>query len=150
MLVKFSFAQNFEVLFILENTNNFVHASKLAKKLRNLNAVKFMNKTWYLIKEETLQKKFARWGFVVNQDVVTDDNEIAKQEEELANLASKVGINRDKLVIEENLTKFEVVEEQTLILQLIKEHNDVADENDSKESILESKNLKEPYAAVSI
>ncbi|KAL2630271.1 hypothetical protein R1flu_014957 [Riccia fluitans] len=120
-------SRKFEVLSLLDNINKSLHASDLVKKLTVLDAIKFIDKSWSLVKAETIQKCFANCGFVTNDEDTQELHKIAAQEEELAALACRIGIPQSNLVIEEQLPEFEVVEEESLIRQLVEEHHDIAD-----------------------
>ena len=132
-------ARKFEVLSILGNIddNVFVHASEFAKKLTVLDAIKFIDKSWSLVTKETVMKCFALCGFIVNDRGDNDVNDIVAQEDEMASLASRLGIERDQLVLEEHLPEFEVVEEQNLIRQLVQEHTDQNDDDEPEDIIME-------------
>lgn len=130
-------ARKFEVLSILANIdeNASVHASEFAKKLTVFDAIKFIDKSWSMVTEETVVKCFARCGFVVNERTDIQLNEVVAQEEELASLASRIGIRGEQLVLEEQLPEFEVVEENSLIRQLVEEHTDKNDDDDPEEIV---------------
>ncbi len=68
-----------------------------------------------MVKVETIQRCFSKCSFVINGEEAQELNEIVTQEEELITLVVKIGIPRPNLVIEEQLPKFEIVEEQNLI-----------------------------------
>ncbi|KAH6580191.1 hypothetical protein BASA60_002958 [Batrachochytrium salamandrivorans] len=59
--------------------------------------------------------------------------EILEQEEELASLAERIGVDESKLVIEEHLPQFDVQEEENLIVQLVGEFIDVCSEDEVEE-----------------
>jgi hypothetical protein len=82
--------------------------------------MKFIDKSWSMVKVETIQKCFSKCDFVINGEEAQKFNEIVTQEEELTTLIVRIGIPRPNLVIEEQLPKFEIVEEQNLIRQLLK------------------------------
>jgi hypothetical protein len=113
-------SRKFEVMSILDNINDSLHASNLVRKLTVLNAMKFIDKSWSMVKVEIIQKCFSKCGFVINGEEAQKFNEIITQEEELATLTIRIGIPRPNLVIEEQLPEFEIVEEQNLIRQLLK------------------------------
>ncbi|KAL2611635.1 hypothetical protein R1flu_023327 [Riccia fluitans] len=71
-------------------------------------------------------------------------HEIAAQEEELAALACRIGIPQSNLVIEEQLPEFEVVEEGSLIHQLVEEHRDIADDDEVEELAIELEDEDQP------
>jgi hypothetical protein len=120
-------SRKFEVMSILDNINDSLHASNLVRKLIVLHAIKFINKSWSMVKAETIQKCFSKCDFVINGEEAQEINEIVTQEEKLAALAVRIGIPRPNLVIEEQLPEFNTVEEQNLIHQLVEEHTDVTD-----------------------
>jgi hypothetical protein len=91
----------FEVLSILDNINDSLHASDLVKKLNILDAIKFIDKSWSMVKAETIQKCFSKCGFVINGEEAQKLNEIVTQEEELTVLVIRISIPRPNLVIEE-------------------------------------------------
>ncbi len=76
--------RKFEVLSILDNINDSLHASDLVRKLTVLDAIKFIDKSWSMVKAETIQKPFFKCGFVINGEEAQELNEIVTQEEELA------------------------------------------------------------------
>jgi len=137
-------SRKFEVLSILDNINDSLHASDLVRKLTILNVIKFIDKSWSMVKVDTIQKCFSKCGFVINGEEVQEFNEIITQEEELTTLAISFGIPWPNLVIEEQLPKFEIVEEQNLIYQLVKEHIDVANDNKIEEITMELEDLEQP------
>jgi hypothetical protein len=137
-------SQKFEILSILDNINDSLHASDLVRKLTILDAIKFIDKSWSMVKAETIQKCFSKCGFVINGEEAQELNEIVTQEEELATLAIRIGIPRPNLVIEEQLLEFEIVEEQHFIHQLVEEHIDVVDDNKVKEIVIELEDLEQP------
>ncbi len=137
-------SRKFEVLSILDNINDSLHASDLVKKLIVLDAIKFIDKSWSMVKVETIQKCFSKCGFVMNGEEVQELNKIITQEEELVVLAIRIGIPQPNLVIEEQLPKFEIVEEQNLICQLVEKHIDVADDNEVEEIMIELEDLEQP------
>jgi hypothetical protein len=59
-------SQKFEVLSILDNINDSLHASDLVRKLTILNVIKFIDKSWSMVKTETIQKCFSKCRFVIN------------------------------------------------------------------------------------
>jgi hypothetical protein len=120
-------SRKFEVMSILDNINDSLHASNLVRKLIVLDAIKFIDKSWSMVKAETIQKCFSKCDFVINGEEAQEINEIVTQEEKLAALAVRIGIPRPNLVIEEQLPEFNTVEEQNLIHQLVEEHTDVTD-----------------------
>jgi hypothetical protein len=67
---------------ILDNINDSLHASDLVGKLTVLNAIKFINKSWSMVKAETIQKCFFKCGFVINGEKAQELNNIVTQEEE--------------------------------------------------------------------
>jgi len=97
-----------------------------------------------MVKAETIQKCFSNCGFVINGEEAQKFNEIVTQEEELAALAVRINIPRPNLVIEEQLPKFEIVEEQNFIRQLVEEHTDVADDDEVEEIMIELEDLEQP------
>jgi hypothetical protein len=56
----------------------------LSEKLTVLNAIKCIDKSWSMVKVETIQKCFSKCGFVINGEEAQKFNEIITQEEELA------------------------------------------------------------------
>ncbi len=56
----------FEILSILDNMNDSLHASDLVRKLTVLDAIKFIDKSWSMVKVETIQKCFSKCSFVIN------------------------------------------------------------------------------------
>jgi hypothetical protein len=95
----------------LDNINDSLHALDLVRKLIVSDVVKFIDKSWSLMKVETIQKCFSKCGFVINGEEV---QELNTQEEELKVLAVRIDIPRPNLVIEEQLLEFKIVEEQNL------------------------------------
>jgi hypothetical protein len=85
-------SRKFEVLSILDNINDSLHASDLVRKLTILNVIKFIDKSWSMVKVDTIQKCFSKCGFVINGEEVQEFNEIITQEEELTTLAISFGI----------------------------------------------------------
>jgi hypothetical protein len=128
----------------LDNINDSLHASDLVRKLTILNAIKFIDKSWSMVKVETIQKCFSKCDFVINGEEAQELNEIITQEEEFAVLAISFGIPSPNLVIEEQLPKFEIVEEKNLICQLVKEHIDVANDNKIEEIAIKLEDLEQP------
>ncbi len=116
----------------------------LSKKLIVLDAIKFIDKSWSMVKVETIQKCFSKCGFVMNGEEVQELNKIITQEEELVVLAIRIGIPQPNLVIEEQLPKFEIVEEQNLICQLVEKHIDVANDDKVEEIMIELEDLEQP------
>jgi len=76
----------------LDNINDSLHASDLVRNQTILNAIKFIDKSWSMVKVETIQKCFSKCGFVINGEEAQELNEIITQEEELATLAINFGI----------------------------------------------------------
>ncbi len=136
-------SQKFEVLSILDNINDSLHASDLVRKLTVLNAIKFIDKSWSMVKTETIQKCFSKCGFVINGEEAQKLNKIVTQEEKLAVLAVRIGIPRPNLVIEKQLLEFEIVEEQNLIHQLVKEHTNITDDDEVEEIAIELEDLEQ-------
>jgi hypothetical protein len=128
----------------LDNINDSLHASNLVRKLIVLDAIKFFDKSWSMVKVETIQKCFSKCDFVINGKEAQEFNKIVTQEEELAVLVVRIGIPRPNLVIEEQLPKFEIVEEQNFIRQLVEEHTNVADDDEVKEIAIELEDLEQP------
>jgi hypothetical protein len=85
----------------LDNINDSLHALNLVRKLTILNAIKFIDKSWSMVKGETIQKCFSKCGFVINGEEAQELNKIVTQEEELATLVVRINIPRPNLVIEE-------------------------------------------------
>ncbi len=137
-------SRKFEVMSILDNINDSLHASDLVRKLTVLDAIKFINKSWSMVKAETIQKCFSKCGFVINGEEAQELNEIVTQEEELTTLVVRIGIPQPNLVIEEQLPEFEIVEEQNLIHQLVEEHINVADDDKVEEIVIELEDLEQP------
>ncbi len=135
-------SRKFEVMSILDNINDSLHASDLVRKLTVLDVIKFIDKSWSMVKVETIQKCFSKCGFVINGEEAHELNEIVTQEEELTVLIVRIGIPRPNLVIEEQLPEFEIVEEQNLICQLVEEHIDVADDDEVKEIAIKLDDLE--------
>jgi hypothetical protein len=77
---------------ILDNINDSLHALDLVKKLIVLDAVKFIDKSWSMVKAETIQKCFSKCGFVINGEEAQELNEIVTQQEKLATLVVGIGI----------------------------------------------------------
>jgi hypothetical protein len=77
---------------ILDNINDSLHALDLVKKLIVLDAVKFIDKSWSMVKVETIQKCFSKCGFVINGEEAQELNEIVTQQEKLATLVVGIGI----------------------------------------------------------
>ncbi|KAH6582635.1 hypothetical protein BASA60_001880 [Batrachochytrium salamandrivorans] len=71
-----------------------------------------MGKYCDLVTDETIQKCFAKCGFAVPAIQQEDITEVLEQEEELASLAERIGVDESKLVIEEHLPQFDVQEKQ--------------------------------------
>jgi hypothetical protein len=82
----------FEILSILDNINDSLHASDLVRKLITIDAIKFIDKSWSMVKAETIQKCFSKCIFVINGEEAQELNEIVTQEEELVALAVRIGI----------------------------------------------------------
>jgi hypothetical protein len=59
-------SHKFEIMSILDNINDSLHASDLVRKLTILDAIKFIDKSWSMVKAETIQKCFSKCGFVIN------------------------------------------------------------------------------------
>jgi hypothetical protein len=135
-------SRKFAVLSILDNINDSLHALGLVKKLTALNAIKFIDKSWSMVKAKTIQKCFSKCGFVINGEEAQELNKIVTQEEELTALVVRIGISRPNLVIEEQLPEFEIVEEQNLIRQLVEEHIDVADDDKVEKIVIELEDLE--------
>jgi hypothetical protein len=76
----------------LDNINDSLHALDLVRKLIVLDAIKFIDKSWSMVKAETIQKCFFKCGFVINGEEVQELNEIVTQEEELATFVVRIGI----------------------------------------------------------
>jgi hypothetical protein len=136
-------SRKFEVLSILDSINDSLHASDLVKKLIVLDAIKFIDKSWSMVKAETIQKCFSKCDFVINGEEAQELNKIVTQEEKLAALVIRIGIPRPNLVIEEQLLEFEIVEEQNFIHQLVEEHNDIVDDNEVEEIAIELEDLEQ-------
>ncbi len=129
---------------ILDNINDSLHALDLVRKLSVLDTIKFIDKSWSMVKAETIQKCFSKCDFVINGEEAQKLNEIVTQEEELATLAVRIDIPRPNLVIEEQLPEFKIVEEQNLIHQLVEEHTDVVDDDKIKEIVIKLEDLEQP------
>jgi hypothetical protein len=69
-------SQKFEVLSILDNINDSLHASNLVRKLTTLNAIKFIDKSWSMVKAETIQKCFFKCVFVIDRKEAQKLNKI--------------------------------------------------------------------------
>jgi hypothetical protein len=91
----------FEVLSILDNINDSLHASDLVRKLTVLDAIKFIDKSWSMVKAKTIQKCFVKCGFVINGKEAHKLNKIITQDKKLVTLTVRIGIPRPNLVIEE-------------------------------------------------
>ncbi len=76
----------------MDNINDSLHALDLVKKLTVLDAIKFIDKSWSMVKVETIQKCFSICGFVINGEEAQELNEIITQEEKLVTLAIRIGI----------------------------------------------------------
>jgi len=113
-------SQKFEILSILDNINDSLHASDLVRKLTILDAIKFIDKSWSMVKIETIQKCFLKCSFVINGEEAQKLNKIVTQEEKLTMFVVRIGIPRPNLVIEEQLLEFEIVEEQNLSVNWLK------------------------------
>jgi len=137
-------SRKFEILSILDNINDSLHALDLVRKLSVLDTIKFIDKSWSMVKVETIQKCFSKCDFVINGEEAQKLNEIVTQEEELATLAVRIDIPRPNLVIEEQLPEFKIVEEQNLIHQLVEEHTDVVDDDKIKEIVIKLEDLEQP------
>jgi hypothetical protein len=137
-------SRKFEILSILDNINDSLHALDLVRKLSVLDTIKFIDKSWSMVKAETIQKCFSKCDFVINGEEAQKLNEIVTQEEELATLAVRIDIPRPNLVIEEQLPEFKIVEEQNLIHQLVEEHTDVVDDDKIKEIVIKLEDLEQP------
>jgi hypothetical protein len=85
----------------LDNINDSLHALNLVRKLIVLDAIKFIDKSWSIVKAKTIQKCFSKCSFVINGEKVQELNKIVTQEKELVVLAIKISIPRPNLVIEE-------------------------------------------------
>ena len=134
-------SRKFEVLTLLDlMEDSSVHASELAKKLTVLDAIKFIEKSWDLVKPETIQKYFVKCGFTATEVVQQQDmTEILQQEQELASLAQRIGVDSSRIVVEENLPECEIQEEESLIEQLVEEFIDVASDDEVRNSPLRLK-----------
>ncbi len=137
-------SRKFKVLSILDNINDSLDASDLARKLIVLNAIKFIDKSWSMVKAETIQKCFSKCGFVINGEEAQELNKIVTQEEEPVVLVVRFGIPRPNLVIDEQLPKFQIVEEQNFIRQLVLEHIDIVDDDEVEEIAIELEDLEQP------
>ncbi len=69
-------SQKFEVLSILDNINDSLHAWDLVRKLIILDGMKFIDKSWSMVKVETIQKCFFKCGFVINEEEAQELNKI--------------------------------------------------------------------------
>jgi hypothetical protein len=137
-------SRKFAVLSILDNINDSLHASGLVRKLTTLDAIKFIDKSWSMVKVETIQKCFSKCGFVINGEEAQELNKIITQEEELTTLVVRIDIPRPNLVIEEQLPEFEIVEEQNLIRQLVEKHTNVANDDKVEKIVIELEDLEQP------
>jgi len=97
-----------------------------------------------MVKAETIQKCFSKCSFVINGEKVQELNKIVTQKEELIVLVIRISIPWPNLVIEEQLPKFEIVEEQNLICQLVEEHTNVADDDEVEEIAIKLEDLEQP------
>ncbi len=127
----------------MDNINDSLHASDLVKKLTVLDAIKFIDKSWSMVKAETIQNCFSKCGFVINGEEAQKFNEIVTQEEELTALVVRIDIPQPNLVIEEQLPRFKIVEEQNLIRQLVEEHTDIADDDEVEKITIELEDLEQ-------
>jgi hypothetical protein len=66
----------FEVMSILDNMNDSLHASNLVRKLIILDVIKFIDKSWSMVKAETIQKCFSKCDFVINGEEAQELNKI--------------------------------------------------------------------------
>jgi hypothetical protein len=76
----------------LDNINDSLHASDLVRKLTVLDAIKFIDKSWSMVKAETIQKCFSKCSFVINGEKVQELNKIVTQKEELTVLVIRISI----------------------------------------------------------
>jgi len=76
----------------LDNINDSLHASDLVRKLTVLDAIKFIDKSWSMVKAETIQKCFSKCSFVINGEKVQELNKIVTQKEELIVLVIRISI----------------------------------------------------------
>ncbi len=95
------------------------------------------------MKAETIQKCFSKCGFVINGEEAQKLNEIVTQEEKLVVLVVRIDIPRPNLVIEEQLPKFEIIEEQNIIRQLVEQHTDVAYDDEVEGIAIELEDLEQ-------
>ncbi len=61
---------------ILDNINDSLHTSDLVRKLTVLNVIIFIDKSWSMVKAETIQKCFSKCSFVINGEEAQELNEI--------------------------------------------------------------------------
>jgi hypothetical protein len=80
-------SRKFEVLSILDNINDSLHALDLVRKLIVLYAIKFIDKSWSIVKIETIQKCLSKCDYVINGEEAQELNKNVTQEEELTALA---------------------------------------------------------------
>jgi hypothetical protein len=128
----------------LDNINDSLHALDLVRKLTLVDAIKFINKSWSMVKPETIQKCFSKCDFVINGKEAQELNEIVTQEEVIIVLAIRISIPQPNLVIEEQFPKFEIVEEQNLIRPLVEEHTNATDDDKVEEIVIELEDLEQP------
>jgi hypothetical protein len=69
-------SRKFEILSILDNINDSLHASDLVRKLIVLDAIKFIDISWSMVKTEIIQKCFFKCDFVINGEDAQELNEI--------------------------------------------------------------------------
>jgi hypothetical protein len=69
-------SRKFEVLSILDNINDSLHALDLVRKLIVLDAIKFIDISWSMVKTKIIQKCFSKCGFVINGEEAQELNGI--------------------------------------------------------------------------
>jgi hypothetical protein len=100
--------------------NDSLHASNLVKKLTILDAIKFIKKSWSMVKAETIQKCFSKCDFVINGEEVQELNEIVTQEEGLAALTVRIGIPRPILSLRSSYQSSRLLKNKTLSVNWLK------------------------------
>lgn len=143
MLASKALSRKFEVLYLLDlMEDSLVHASNLAKKFMVLDAIKFVNKSWHLVKAETIQTFFAQCGFPIPTFQEQETTEILEQEQELALVAEKIGLDRSKLVVEEHLSECDAQVEANLIGQLVNKFIGTSSEDEMGKIASETANIE--------
>ena len=98
----------------------FMHQNLEKKMFWKL--MKFIEKSGTL-SNLNIQKCFVKCGFTATEVVQQQDmTEILQQEQELASLAQRIGVDSSRISVEENLQESENKSEETLIEQLVEEY----------------------------